>query len=227
MFILALDGGGIRGAYSTRLLQRLELSFPTLITGADLVAGTSTGGIIALGLAAGIEPSDILNFYLQKASVIFGHDATHEALSLGELKGPKYDNAGLQKSLREILGDKKLSDLNRDVLVTTYELSAQAARDDASIRTDAPLRRGGVAHFGGTGLLPAVPGIYRRWDGGKRPGASCGRVGGCSRPSSGRDIVFFDRHGQCQSPASEAGQLGRPAVDYRGRFYRSCVRGAG
>ena len=42
MFILALDGGGIRGAYSSRLLQRLELSFPTLITGADLVAGTST-----------------------------------------------------------------------------------------------------------------------------------------------------------------------------------------
>ena len=43
MFILALDGGGIRGAYSARLLQRLELSFPTLITGAELVAGTSTG----------------------------------------------------------------------------------------------------------------------------------------------------------------------------------------
>ena len=42
MFILALDGGGIRGA-SSRLLQRLEFSFPTLITGADLVAGTSTG----------------------------------------------------------------------------------------------------------------------------------------------------------------------------------------
>ncbi len=43
MFILALDGGGIRGAYSARLLQRLELSFPTLITDADLVVGTLTG----------------------------------------------------------------------------------------------------------------------------------------------------------------------------------------
>ncbi len=42
MFILALDGGGIRGAPS-RLLQRLELSFPTLITDADLVVGTLTG----------------------------------------------------------------------------------------------------------------------------------------------------------------------------------------
>jgi patatin-like phospholipase/acyl hydrolase len=42
MFILALDGGGIRGAYSARLLQRLELSFPTFITAAHLVAGTLT-----------------------------------------------------------------------------------------------------------------------------------------------------------------------------------------
>ncbi len=129
MFILALDGGGIRGAYSARLLQRLELGFPTLIAGADLVAGTSTGGIIALGLAAGIEPSDILNFYLQKASVIFGHDPAHEILSLGEIKGPKYDNAGLQKSLHEILGDKKLSDLGRDVLVTTYDCLQRKPRE--------------------------------------------------------------------------------------------------
>src|ERR1700730_2118407 len=129
MFILALDGGGIRGAYSARLLQRMELILPTLITGADLVAGTSTGGIIALGLAAGIEPSDILNSYLQKASVIFGNDATHEILSLGEIKGPKYDNAGLHRALHEILGDKKLAELSRDVLVTTYDCYQRKPRE--------------------------------------------------------------------------------------------------
>jgi patatin-like phospholipase/acyl hydrolase len=50
VFILALYGGGIRGAYSARLLQRLELSFSTLITGADLVAGTSTGAAGLRGL---------------------------------------------------------------------------------------------------------------------------------------------------------------------------------
>ncbi len=50
MFVLALDGGGIRGACSARLLQRLGLSFPTLITGAELVAGTWTGAAGLRGL---------------------------------------------------------------------------------------------------------------------------------------------------------------------------------
>lgn len=51
--ILSFDGGGIRGLVTLALLKRLEAKIPNLITGADLFAGTSTGGIIALGLAAG------------------------------------------------------------------------------------------------------------------------------------------------------------------------------
>src|SRR4051812_20983594 len=47
--ILALDGGGVRGAFTSRLIERLEAA-TGLLAETDLVAGTSTGGIIALAL---------------------------------------------------------------------------------------------------------------------------------------------------------------------------------
>src|SRR6266849_2029556 len=51
--ILALDGGGIRGVYTAVLLQRLSKEVPGFLGRADLLAGTSTGGILALALAEG------------------------------------------------------------------------------------------------------------------------------------------------------------------------------
>ena len=51
--ILSLDGGGIRGIFSARVLERLEQAVPGFLGQLNLLAGTSTGGIIALGLAAG------------------------------------------------------------------------------------------------------------------------------------------------------------------------------
>ena len=57
--ILAFDGGGIRGLLTTVLLERLTKAVPALITKADLLAGTFTGGIIALGQAFGKSPTDL------------------------------------------------------------------------------------------------------------------------------------------------------------------------
>ena len=55
--ILALDGGGIKGLFSAALLAKLEDDLQSDITNCfDLIVGTSTGGIIALGLGAGHEP---------------------------------------------------------------------------------------------------------------------------------------------------------------------------
>ncbi|KKL22811.1 hypothetical protein LCGC14_2431650, partial [marine sediment metagenome] len=54
--ILALDGGGIRGTIEAVILERLDKEFPNLMRDTDLIVGTSTGGIQALGLAAGYEP---------------------------------------------------------------------------------------------------------------------------------------------------------------------------
>ena len=72
--ILALDGGGIRGIYTAELLRHCEESFcngQPLARYVDLIAGTSTGGIIALGLGLGISTPEITTFYREDGRKIF------------------------------------------------------------------------------------------------------------------------------------------------------------
>lgn len=72
--ILSLDGGGIRGIYTAELLRRCESVFCRSVPVAsyfDMIAGTSTGGIIALGLGLGMPTSDIVGFYEEDGRKIF------------------------------------------------------------------------------------------------------------------------------------------------------------
>ena len=68
--ILSCDGGGIRGLVPALLLQQLdqELNFLSRV---DLFAGTSTGGVIATGLASEVSISSIVNIYMTKGAEIF------------------------------------------------------------------------------------------------------------------------------------------------------------
>ena len=70
--ILSLDGGGIRGVFPAALLARLEehLDHP-MGRYFDLIAGTSTGGIIAIGLGLGLRARDILKLYVEQGPAIF------------------------------------------------------------------------------------------------------------------------------------------------------------
>lgn len=68
--ILALDGGGIRGVFTAALIQKLEAQ--THFLGAvDLFAGTSTGGLLALALAAQIDVQAIIDLYKENGPDIF------------------------------------------------------------------------------------------------------------------------------------------------------------
>lgn len=70
--ILSLDGGGIRGLFAAAILARWEENLGAPIANHfDLVTGTSTGGIIALGLGLGLRPREIVQFYLNKGPRIF------------------------------------------------------------------------------------------------------------------------------------------------------------
>jgi patatin-like phospholipase/acyl hydrolase len=118
--ILSLDGGGIRGLYSAAVLAHLEKQTQkSLIAHFDLVVGTSTGSIIALGLASGVPASDILAFYQKHGPVIFSRPATR----VGRLFHPKYKNDALIRAIRDILGEHTLDDLKIPVCVPSYELS--------------------------------------------------------------------------------------------------------
>lgn len=117
--ILSLDGGGVRGALSARILQKMEESFP-YIRKVDLLTGTSTGGIIALCLASGMHVSSIVELYLEHTSEIF----KGRPLRFGGWRA-KYDNKALKSILIKYLGDITMMELNRKVLIPTFDLSSE------------------------------------------------------------------------------------------------------
>lgn len=70
--ILALDGGGIKGAYTASVLAALEEHLGVPVSKHfDLITGTSTGGIIALGLGLGMSAAEIRDFYKTSGTTIF------------------------------------------------------------------------------------------------------------------------------------------------------------
>src|SRR5690349_1449394 len=72
--VLSLDGGGIRGMFTACFLAAIEEDTgKRVVDHFDLVAGTSTGGIIALGLGLGLSPADLLKFYLDYGPQIFSN----------------------------------------------------------------------------------------------------------------------------------------------------------
>jgi len=104
--ILALDGGGIKGIFSAAVLAHLEEDLNLDITEHfDLITGTSTGGIIALGLGVGMRPREILRFYVDKGPVIFANGLI---TSFRRLWRNKHNFDGLEKALRECFGDTLL-----------------------------------------------------------------------------------------------------------------------
>jgi len=124
--IISLNGGGIRGVVEVILLGRLISEVPKLLEKVDLLTGTSTGGIIALALAAGVPLSRIRELYETKGKKIF---LPYSPLYWG-IATPKYSNVGLETLLREILGDKKLGDLSVNVCIPSFDLDNGESGED-------------------------------------------------------------------------------------------------
>jgi len=106
--ILSLDGGGIRGLITAVWLDRLEQKLGSpLKNHFDLIAGTSTGSILACGVAMGLNAGSIVDLYLNNADTIFPGRAsrlwsrTQRLLSQGP-SAPKYDGKGLEQVLQKI-----------------------------------------------------------------------------------------------------------------------------
>jgi uncharacterized protein len=147
--ILAIDGGGIRGVLPARILVELErLAGRPIAELFDVIAGTSTGGIIALTLTrpgpAGrprYPAEEVLALYTRRGREIFPHvdpvalRLDRSSLDLvrqrvGALILPaRYGNAryrpgGLQRVLLDVLGDARLGEATTDVVVTSYDWKA-------------------------------------------------------------------------------------------------------
>jgi uncharacterized protein len=135
--ILSVDGGGIRGLIPARILVEIEklTKLPTHSL-FDFIAGTSTGGIIALSLVRPAEPgsrrakfsaSDLVELYLRHGPAIFSRSPWHWLRTLGGITGPKYDGLEFDRVLREYLGEYRLHQALTNVMVTAYDTEGPAA----------------------------------------------------------------------------------------------------
>lgn len=125
--ILSLDGGGIRGLYGATLLKLIEEN----ITGGqpiahffDMIAGTSTGGIMALGLGLELPAARIESLYREDGRKIFSQPWvwTHLPIlkTLRHFFRPLYQHAVLESLLYREFQDKKLGDSVTRLIIPAF-----------------------------------------------------------------------------------------------------------
>ncbi|MCO6042707.1 patatin-like phospholipase family protein [Aeoliella sp. ICT_H6.2] len=137
--ILSLDGGGIRGAFTAAVLAEIESRLDRPIGDYfDLVAGTSTGGLIATAVASGLSASKIVDFYQQDGPAVFaprppfkpekrarrlampaGRFVVEKAVgvSLDDVFQTKYPSHPLVDAVSRVFGDLLLGDITKCRLV--------------------------------------------------------------------------------------------------------------
>lgn len=142
--ILSIDGGGIRGIIPATILVAFE-SYLKEYSGnsetrvadyVDLIAGTSTGGILtALYTCPDLKnptksrfsAQEVLDFYLQHGQTIFKKSFLHSLYAVFGLANARYNNKGYLELLNSILGEIKLSELIRPCLICSYDIERRQA----------------------------------------------------------------------------------------------------
>ena len=129
--ILSIDGGGIKGLYSAVVLAHIEAEFDVKLADYfDMICGTSTGGLIALGLSSGKSAKELVSFYEQEGPTIFGHrnffttllkqvTGTFEQI----LVGGKYGRRNLEAAITKVLGaDTLMSQAETLLCIPSFNL---------------------------------------------------------------------------------------------------------
>jgi uncharacterized protein len=128
--VLSIDGGGIRGLIPAMVLAEIERRTGKRIAEMfDLVAGTSTGGILALGVTKPgqdgkpeYSAKKLIDLYETEGGKIFSIPVWHRIHSGWGLAEEKYPSEGIEEVAKEYFGDVHLAQALKEVLVTAYEI---------------------------------------------------------------------------------------------------------
>lgn len=139
--ILSIDGGGIKGALPAGFLMQVEeATGERIVDHFDLIVGTSTGGIIAIGLGLGIPAAEILSLYRQDGPAIFGglpkpgegasrldraaawvrEAARRKFRRARNIGAPKHDSEALRAALVKVLGERCLGESLTRLVIPAY-----------------------------------------------------------------------------------------------------------
>ncbi len=140
--ILSIDGGGIRGIIPGRILVTLEEKLKKATSNEnarladhfDLMAGTSTGGILTCAylcpdlnkpekpLRPKFTAQEVVNLYLERGDEIFDIPLKHRIITAGGTLDEKYPNEELEEALNDYFGETKLSQLLKPCLISSYDI---------------------------------------------------------------------------------------------------------
>lgn len=132
--LLCIDGGGIVGTFPAAVLASLEENLDAPIgTYFDLIAGTSSGGILAIGLSMGIRASDLLEMYKKHGPEIFGQGDSKSVRNfffrkwrpIRHLFGNKYDSDALHKTLKTVLNNKLIGEAKTRLIIPAWNPAMQ------------------------------------------------------------------------------------------------------
>lgn len=147
--ILCIDGGGIRGIIPAVILAEIERQTGRRIYELfDLIAGTSTGGILALAL---VKPDqerrpeytaeDVIGLYETQGRRIFSRSLLHRVVSLDGLANKKYQSGPVEKVFEKFFGDVLLSEALTPVMITSFDVQSRDAFFFRSYRAEKPTRK--------------------------------------------------------------------------------------
>jgi patatin-like phospholipase/acyl hydrolase len=139
--ILSIDGGGIRGIVPGQILTHIERLLKEIYDDStykiadhfDLIAGTSTGGILACAYLLSefgrpkYSAEEVVDIYFERGDDIFTIPLFHRIRSAGGVLDEKYPSAGLEEALQDYFGDAMLTDLMKPSLITAYDIKRRKA----------------------------------------------------------------------------------------------------
>lgn len=128
--VLSIDGGGIKGLYPISILRHFEEALRKehgddvrIVDYADLICGTSTGGLIALALALRIPTETICQFYEQHGLKIFRGSEGWVAWIRQMMLGGKFSDKPLRTAITDILKDRTMGDSHSLLCIPTYDFT--------------------------------------------------------------------------------------------------------
>jgi hypothetical protein len=163
---IAIDGGGIRGIIVAKALTMLEKELGKSVHDTfRLAVGTSTGSILAAGIACGMDAPTLFEIYQSLGAQVFRKTLGSK---LWMLRGYRYERAPLQEHLEKMMKDKKLGDLwdespSTALVMTTFDLVSNYTRFLKSWKSqylDWPVVKAVLASSAAPTFFPVVEGRY-------------------------------------------------------------------
>lgn len=121
--LLSIDGGGIKGLYSSTIMEHLEKRFGPISDYFDMICGTSTGGLIALCLALKIPATEISRIYTEQGNKIFPKRTLLGGIVRQTFWKGKYSDAPLREVLHSVFQQKTVAALQNLVCIPSYSLT--------------------------------------------------------------------------------------------------------